>query len=629
MKSRSLLNGILVLLVSMLAACQAVNPTPTPPTPPTSTQPTPTSSPAASPTPASVPLIFPVAGWEGVKLETICLDVNEQYSEELAYSTAEIHREKAALLLRELGFQPLAASQACDAKLEVSLGYTVDSTTYESFNGGSSFDCITGASFGGSMLLSIADRLPLHQDFNSALGNAPAVITDGCPDQAQAFDSGWNQAFLENLSHLMGPHVITRLYHSEDKAVRNTALTASEAFGPEDMDVLPQVIQALKEHRSYAGQIGAGLQKMGPDAQLAAQEVVPGLVESLKTNRKNLPPEGIDPAMFYLSDIETIGKFGPAAGEAVPVLLEILEDPNAASMQLPVITTLGEIGPGAAEATPELMELTSDPFIGSEAAEALGKIGRANPEVLSFLIEKAKDKTSSRTGMAGLAQMAPSADLVKALTEIYEDPDMEAYTRSQAVEALGTMAATSAEALQVIIAASADNDQGITTSALIALGTLGPVSPDILPALKKALSRSNDFIQMAAAEALGSFGPGAAETIPTLITMIKSPKQVSLARLGAVSALGGIGQASPEVVSTLAGALKTAPAEAAAALEQLGPAARSSVPALIQALHEENANPELYENQLPFVRALVAITGEYHGFKAEDWQTWWDAQPKE
>jgi HEAT repeat protein len=613
-----------IILVFFLAACQTTN---LPASPTTPAQPAQTNTPAASPTPASAALVFPSSAWQAIELKKLCLDVKENYSEELAYSTAEIHREKAALLLQALGFQTAAAAQTCDATLEVSLSYSVNSATYDT-NNDTSFDCIVGANFSGLMLLSAPGQLPLYQEVSGEFGNAPVVTTNGCPDQVYAFNSGWNKLFLENISNLTGPHVITYLYHSEDKTIRNAALAASEALGPDDTDVLPEVIEALKAHHDYAGQIGTGLQRMGPDAQLAAQEIVPGLVQALQGGQKDLP-EGIDPGMLAQPTIETIGKFGPAAAQAAPVLLEILQDADMISVQTSAIIALGEIGPDAADAIPALMELTSDPFVGSDAAAALGKIGPANPEVLSFLIEKAKSKTSSLTGMTGLAEMTPSADIVKALIEIYKDKAAAAYKRSQAIDMLGSMAATSPEALQAIISAGTDSDPGVAAAALAALGKLGPLSPDILPVIKKALSRSDDSVQMTAANALGSFGPEAVESIPTLIAMIKSPKQISLARLGAISALGRLGQASPEVISTLAGALKTAPDEAALALEQLGPAARPAIPDLIQALHEENVNPDDYGYHLPFVRALVAVTGEYHGFKAEDWQTWWDAQPKE
>jgi len=91
-----------------------------------------------------------------------------------------------------------------------------------------------------------------------------------------------------------------------------------------------------------------------------------------------------------------------------------------------------------------------------------------------------------------------------------------------------------------------------------------------------------------------------------------------------VMALGSIGPEAAEAVPALAQALEDENWEvreaAALALNMIGPAALEAVPALIQALGDENDNA-----RASAAWALTAITGQNFQNPAA-WQQWWEAQ---
>jgi|GEM_PF-3976236 len=625
MNARLAFYNVLLCMLVALSACQPSTPEPTS-TPIPSPLPTQTAAPTASPTPALPSLVFSSPAWEGVQLDSLCLEIDEQYDEPLPFSSAESRRDQATGWLEELGFE--VAPGNCDATLTVALGYSAIHTEYTPHNGGSAFDCLTGANAVGLVILRVPGRPPLYADVNALLAEAPTVTTGGCPDQDAAFDLDWGKTVLAGFSRLMGPQVITSLYGSHDKQRRSVALAASDAFGPEDADVAALVVQAFTDHKNgpYDLQLATGIHNLGPDAQKAAAAVVPGLAETIRKTRENVQAPELPIEMFIDNDVEVLGQLGPGAVDAVPLLIEILQDPTLSGLHSQAIIALGEIGPSAADAIPTLQTLAADAFLGSDATEALGKVGAADAEVVLFLVEQTKNPGSRLAGVHGLSKMSPSSGAVQALIGIVQDEDMGDYTRGQAIDALGAMAPESDEALSTLLAASQNANPATASAAIRGLGTLGPLSPEILPILKKALSSPDDAVRGAAASGLGNFGPEAVDTIPALIAMTEDVKPFSVARAGAIEALGRIGQDSPEAVSALAAALETAPSESVLALERLGFGAEAAVPALIEALQAENANPTFYGFQAPYVRALVAITGEYHGFQADDWQAWWDAR---
>ncbi len=78
--------------------------------------------------------------------------------------------------------------------------------------------------------------------------------------------------------------------------------------------------------------------------------------------------------------IKALGLVGPAAYDAVPVLIDKLGEPYYSSTRLAAAEALGKIGPGAAAAVPALLKILSgaqDETLRYTAVIALGNLGPA------------------------------------------------------------------------------------------------------------------------------------------------------------------------------------------------------------------------------------------------------------
>ncbi|HEX6107593.1 MAG TPA: HEAT repeat domain-containing protein [Gemmatimonadales bacterium] len=77
-----------------------------------------------------------------------------------------------------------------------------------------------------------------------------------------------------------------------------------------------------------------------------------------------------------------IAGMGPAAGAAVPALIEALDD-ELPVVRFPVTVALGEIGPPAAAAVPRLKQMMDEEINDEVAAGAKRAIRRIRPEALA------------------------------------------------------------------------------------------------------------------------------------------------------------------------------------------------------------------------------------------------------
>jgi HEAT repeat protein len=545
-------------------------------------------------TPAPPAIIMPSSEWNETQLKDLCLDISEIYDVPISYFSTDTHQNRAGQLLKELGFNIVSGPQGCDATLHITAGYYVGVTAYTSQPGDTLFDCVTGTSFSGLIVLTNDQHTPLYDEIHGEAVNEPVVVMDGCPDQETLFDTAWTASILESLGNLMGPEVITALFDSRDDIHRNAALRASAAFGPEDRVVVPALIEALNAHPDLETRfyIATGLQKIGPEAQRAASGVVPSLIDELQTSTV----DEFFPGVLQQRIVETLGKLGPGARGAVPTLIEMLEDPDSIVTHDVIIMALGDIGPDAADAVPVLLPLARESD--SIAMEALGKINGQNPEILSLLMEKARNYKGNP------------------------------FASSIAMERLAFLHPSSPEVLPFLISAAQDGDPNVASNAILALGQTGVASPEVFSVLMKALSNPDENVHGAAASTLGMLASypnaDAEQSIPLLIDMIRNDNQYSSSRTRAITALGQIGGDSPEVIAVLAEAIMTTTSETGYVLETIGPRARPAVPALIDYL---GVNQFGYASDIagmtPYLRALISITGEYVGFEAQTWQEWW------
>lgn len=189
----------------------------------------------------------------------------------------------------------------------------------------------------------------------------------------------------------------------ENEGVRRNAALAIKELGTSATDAIPALLNALSDEgsgvASYAAQTLAGF----------GAQVVPELIGLLSDTRENtrmkaayaimfIGPEAIDAVprlIVLLSDpdvsvrlnaIEALGSIGYQEG-VVPALVGLFDDPDDGIRRAAVIA-ISKIGPYAKDAAPALIGLCSVKRIGWNAAEALGNIGIAEPEILRALRER-------------------------------------------------------------------------------------------------------------------------------------------------------------------------------------------------------------------------------------------------
>lgn len=164
------------------------------------------------------------------------------------------------------------------------------------------------------------------------------------------------------------------LLKGEDSELQAFAANVISQMGERGGDALPALIKGVKESKEIGGQ------KRGPVAA-APNQVNPVGNFSVRS--------------LYVA---AIGKLGPKAKPAIPLLLELIRGQNKA-IAIVAIDALGDIGPDAAEAVPTLIDLVKNaPNFGFVLlpARALGKIGppakAAVPELMKYLDKPLKSE---------------------------------------------------------------------------------------------------------------------------------------------------------------------------------------------------------------------------------------------
>ena len=197
--------------------------------------------------------------------------------------------------------------------------------------------------------------------------------------------------------------------------------------------------------------------------------------------------------------------FGPAA---VPALIDLIEE-NEPLVGHRAATLLGRLGPDAREAVPILVELLKNGDsmncrqVGVLYAEGYQGEPKPGPSQLCVC----------DTASWALFYIGPNAaDAVPELTKILRE-DERTRVRMNAAEALGGIGAASPDVVPALIQALQDESGNVPYTSAMALCDIGPEAVAAVPKLVALLNDDDSYVRYASIFALKDIGPEALSLI--------------------------------------------------------------------------------------------------------------------
>jgi HEAT repeat protein len=296
-----------------------------------------------------------------------------------------------------------------------------------------------------------------------------------------------------------------------------------------------------------------------PAAEPAAVDV-DAVLKRAKLGLKDSDPQARRRAL------EELGRLGPAASPAVPLMVEALDDHEPETRRL------------AAQAE------DADAEVRGRAVLGLTGLGRDAPDAAGSLLAILRRGSEVERQRAAQALARIGKPALQPLIETLKN-DKDSGARAAAAFALGQMGPLSATALPDLTAALRDGEERVRGSSASALARLGPAAKGAIPPLVEMVS--HDAHPGAAIEALGAIGPAARDAVPALIAVLKDEKKEATTRASAATAIPRIAPADRQVIPALVEGMRTANFGLANmcqnAVTRFGPAA---IPALKGALRE-------------------------------------------
>jgi len=396
------------------------------------------------------------------------------------------------------------------------------------------------------------------------------------------------------------------LLNDADPRVRAGAATALGKIGLDARTTIPELTKRLKDPVVPVRYLAAvALGQMGS----AAQEAVPPLTIVQATDTDSgvrveaaSALEAIDPPFPVvlhaltapdpgrrLWAVSVLLALGPKAWVAVPNLVVVLERDEAAKVRAAAAVALGKIGPEASSAGPVLIEALKDreSRVRMAAALALGLLGPAvkgSGAALAHALSDAEEEVAGESATA-LGNLGPEAEAaVPQLALLLKDRDQT--LRRRGCHVLARIGPTARRAAPALVEALHDSDAELRANAARALVSAGPQPGAPLPALLEALRSTETFVRAWAALSLGQIGPGAAEAVGPLLTALQDDEASVRSAVGL--ALSRIGPpAVPALVKALHHVNPRVRMEAARALGSMGMGSRRALAPLKETLRDE------------------------------------------
>jgi HEAT repeat protein len=347
-----------------------------------------------------------------------------------------------------------------------------------------------------------------------------------------------------------GVPALARALQDADAIVRRDTARALGEIGPAARAAVPEMLKCFNRKDETPAVrktiLHALVNVVGPEDKAAVPDLKPALADS--------DPEIVRTAALAMGSIG-----GPAAAPAVPVLCEILQNPEGDSRAV-AAAALARIGPDAAAAVPALGKALADPtpVVRRNAALALARIGAkaeaAVPDLVRLLNAEQPHEVrlyamEAIAYIGGPALDAAVPDLLRVLKN-----DSNWRVRQRVVMALGRTRKLDRPgvlpALEGVLAETEEETVLVRYEAAIIVGILmGPRAPDkTIDVLEAMLKDPSVQIYGGASASIRSSGPEAGKGTSTV-----TPKHSGDARWRAAQALGRIGPraARPEILRLL------------------------------------------------------------------------------
>ncbi len=221
--------------------------------------------------------------------------------------------------------------------------------------------------------------------------------------------------------------------------------------------------------------------------------------------------------------IKSIAALGPAARDALPVLIRATRDENE-EVRFWAVTAIRRIGPAARTASPALLNVLSDDVrpVQQAARDALEAIGPPAVPVLLPALHSADPwvRANAAEGLGVIGQA--KGDVVPGLVRLLADDSL--WVRASAAWALGHLGRDAKKAAKPLAAeleqelrrdpALTDPMQQVRVENLVyALGRIGKDAGDATPRVMSVFFDGGDSLRRVAAVALAGIGGKAAEPL--------------------------------------------------------------------------------------------------------------------
>lgn len=371
--------------------------------------------------------------------------------------------------------------------------------------------------------------------------------------------------------------ILLGLLDHDDFDVQMAATKRLRALGARATAVL---VRQLKGPKCGHLAVLRGFVWLGASARDAVPELI-GFLEDCRSSKRH---------ELTIGTIEALGAIGPDAKDAVPLILQALNDDDK-WVRVKAAEALGRIAANPKEVVPALCKAYSSiegPWR-EVVVEALGKFRSRNVVAVALLIKALQDDDASmrETAAAALGELAP--DCYKAIAPLREAlRDQVPYVREAALASLRRYGEADVAA-PALVALLQDEDDGIQTTAWLELMDMGSSAVESLVA---ALGDSDVAVRSSAAELIYYIGPQAAAAVPKLQRLLHDPAEE--VRVQAAIGLAEIGEGSRPAIGALVMALSDPNPKvcryAAFALGVIGERTKPVVDGLIGALQTNHAS---------------------------------------